>query len=130
MNTKCKLLMLTFSVAMFAQAGAQEKSITNTGASPYAVQTAVDMGEVKWTKGFWADRTKSCYEQMVPQLWNVYTDASISHAYRNFEIAAGLKKGNIRGHHFMMAISIKHWKPSARFMRKRKIKNYFACWTK
>jgi DUF1680 family protein len=100
MNTKRKLMILGLFFATAWQVQAQEKSITNTGASPYAVQKAVDMGDVKWTKGFWADRTKSCYEQMVPQLWHVYTDASISHAYRNFEIAAGFEKGEHTGPSF------------------------------
>ncbi len=100
MNTKHKLMILGLFLATGWQVQAQEKSITNTGASPYAVQQAVDMGDVQWTKGFWADRTKSCYEQMVPQLWHVYTDASISHAYRNFEIAAGLEKGEHTGPSF------------------------------
>lgn len=79
---------------------AQEKAITNTGRSPFAVQNAINMGDVKWTKGFWADRTASCYNQMVPHLWEVYTDAEISHAYRNFEIAAGLEKGEHKGPSF------------------------------
>src|SRR5690606_23116458 len=78
----------------------QQKAITNTGSSPFAVTTAVDLGDVSWTSGFWADRTKICYDKMVPQLWEVYTNADISHAYRNFEIAAGLEQGEHQGPSF------------------------------
>lgn len=83
-----------------AGAFAQEKALTNTSDSPFAVQQAVNMGDVAWTNGFWADRTATCYEQMVPTLWEVYTRADISHAYRNFEIAAGLKTGEHKGPSF------------------------------
>ena len=79
---------------------AQEQSLTNTTNSPYAVKKSVNMGDVAWTKGFWAERTATCYEQMVPNLWEVYTRADISHAYRNFEIAAGLKEGEHEGPSF------------------------------
>ncbi|MFD2967531.1 aceric acid hydrolase [Sphingobacterium bambusae] len=79
---------------------AQERAITNTSSSPFALQKAVDMGDVTWTKGFWADRTATCYEHMVPNLWEVYTRADISHAYRNFEIAAGLEQGEHKGPSF------------------------------
>lgn len=79
---------------------AQERALTNTSSSPFAVQKAVDMGDVTWTKGFWADRTATCYQHMVPNLWEVYTRADISHAYRNFEIAAGLEQGEHKGPSF------------------------------
>ncbi len=34
---------------------------------------------------------------MVPNLWRTYTDANVSHAYKNFEIAAGKDTGSHNG---------------------------------
>lgn len=100
MKAKKSLFILALSGLLTGQLHAQEKAITNTGESPFAVQNAVNMGDVSWTKGFWAERTSVCYEHMVPHLWDVYTSADISHAYRNFEIAAGLAKGEHKGPSF------------------------------
>ncbi|WP_148908515.1 aceric acid hydrolase [Sphingobacterium allocomposti] len=101
MNNYRKIMTLSLGfIALAAGAWAQQKAITNTGESPFAVQKAVNMGDVSWTKGFWAERTSTCYERMVPNLWDIYTDAEISHAYRNFEIAAGLQQGEHKGPSF------------------------------
>ncbi len=101
MNRDKKLYSLGLVFAFLATGlSAQQKAITNTAESPFAVQKSVDMGDVSWTKGFWAERTSTCYERMVPNLWDVYTDAAISHAYRNFEIAAGLQQGEHKGPSF------------------------------
>ncbi|MES2275532.1 MAG: glycoside hydrolase family 127 protein [Bacteroidota bacterium] len=88
------LLMMT---ALAATLMAQNKALTNTSASPYAKLSSVDMGNVTWTKGFWADRFKVCRDTMIPNLWRIYTDPKISHAYKNFEIAAGLDTGAHEG---------------------------------
>jgi DUF1680 family protein len=76
---------------------AQNKALVNTSASPYAKLSSLDMGNVTWTKGFWADRFQVCRDTMIPNLWKVYTDPNISHAYKNFEIAAGLDTGSHSG---------------------------------
>lgn len=89
-----------FLVVLGSNVMAQEKAITNTANSPFAVKQAVDMGDVTWTTGFWGDRTQVCVDRMVPHLWEVYTDADISHAYRNFEIASGLHQGEHKGPSF------------------------------
>ncbi|TJZ62116.1 glycoside hydrolase family 127 protein [Sphingobacterium olei] len=89
---------LAFACAPIANG--QDKAITNTSDSPFAVKQAINMGDVSWTRGFWADRTAVCVDRMVPHLWDVYTDAEISHAYRNFEIAAGLQTGEHKGPSF------------------------------
>jgi len=73
---------------------AQDKALVNTSASSYAKLSSVDMGNVTWTKGFWADRFKVCRETMIPNLWRIYTDPKIGHGIQNFEIAAGLDTGS------------------------------------
>ncbi|QJD97303.1 glycoside hydrolase family 127 protein [Mucilaginibacter robiniae] len=81
----------------FHQATAQNKALVNTAASPYAKLSSLNMGDVNWTKGFWADRFQVCKDTMIPNLWKIYTDPKIGHAYQNFEIAAGLEDGDHEG---------------------------------
>lgn len=81
-------------------AGAQTKALVNASQSKYVRLRGVDMQQVSWTTGFWADRFRVCRDSMVPQLWNTYTSPTISHSFRNFEIAAGLESGNFKGPSF------------------------------
>jgi uncharacterized protein len=84
-------------LCIFQVSLAQEKSLTNTSKSTYAKLESVNMGDVRWTEGFWADRFQVCRDSMVPNMWHLYTDPNISHAYKNFEIAAGLDTGSFKG---------------------------------
>ncbi len=79
---------------------AQNKALTNTSKSSFATLSSVNMGDVKWTNGFWADKFDVCRDSMVPNLWQIYNDASLSHAFKNFEIAAGLDTGTHKGPSF------------------------------
>jgi len=81
-------------------AGAQEKALTNTTKSSYAKLQSLDMNAVHWTKGFWADRFRVCRDSMVPNMWRIYNDPNLSHAFKNFEIAAGLDTGKHKGPSF------------------------------
>jgi DUF1680 family protein len=74
-----------------------ERGITNTSKSPYVKLRSIDIDSVRWTEGFWADRSKWCHEIVVPNMWRLLQDPNISHAYENFLVAAGLKKGRHRG---------------------------------
>ncbi|MFC2136977.1 glycoside hydrolase family 127 protein [Bacteroidota bacterium] len=76
---------------------AQQNAIVNTSNSPYAKLTGVDIDDVQWTEGFWAERFEVCKNSMVPHMMANYMDSATSHAFRNFEIAAGLKKGSHMG---------------------------------
>ncbi len=51
-------------------------------------------------QGFWAERFTVCRDSMVPHLWDTYMDAQTSHAFKNFEIAAGLDTGSHKGPSF------------------------------
>ena len=79
---------------------AQDKSLVNTSQSPHAKLQSLNMNDVTWTTGFWADRFKVAKETMVPNMCRIYNDAKISHAFENFEIAAGLDTGNHKGPSF------------------------------
>lgn len=76
------------------KAMAQTNSLTNTTQSPYALLSSVNLSDVTWTSGFWADRFKVCREAMIPNMWKIYNDPAMGHAYQNFEIAAGLDTGS------------------------------------
>jgi DUF1680 family protein len=79
---------------------AQDKALTNTAQSKFVKLKSINMQDVTWTKGFWADRFKVATETMVPNMWAIYNDPNISHAFKNFEIAAGLDTGNHKGPSF------------------------------
>jgi DUF1680 family protein len=84
-------------LALAAITMAQTRSLVNTTTSTYAKLKPVDMNAVTWTSGFWGERMQICKDSMVPHLWNTYTDDHISHAYKNFEIAAGKDTGSHSG---------------------------------
>ena len=79
---------------------AQEKALVNCSSSPYALLHGVNMGETVWTEGFWAERFKITRNTTVPGIWDIYASPEISHAFRNFEIAAGLREGEHKGPSF------------------------------
>ena len=85
------LLFLGLSVGR--EVRGQDKSLVNTSLSPFAKLKSIDIDDVRWTTGFWAERLKVCREVMVPHMMGNYMDPVVSHAYRNFEIAAGMTKG-------------------------------------
>lgn len=96
MSRSVRTELITLSILILTAIGlhAQDKALVNTSASPYAKLSSVNMGDVTWTKGFWADRFKVCRETMIPNLWRIYTDPKIGHGIQNFEIAAGLDTGS------------------------------------
>jgi DUF1680 family protein len=94
-----KKLIVGMMLALPAMTMAQN-SLVNTQASRYAKLTGVGVNEVQWTKGFWAERFAVCRDSMVPLLWKTYNDASLSHSFKNFEIAAGLDTGKFKGPSF------------------------------
>ena len=73
---------------------AQEKGLTNTTKSPYAQMHSVNLQDVRWTSGFWAERFDVCKDSMLLTMWDVFDNPELSHAYRNFEIAAGCEHGD------------------------------------
>ncbi|MBB3187016.1 aceric acid hydrolase [Microbacter margulisiae] len=83
-------------IIVFSLSG-QNRSLVNTSQSPFAKLTGVNMGDVRWTKGFWADRFNVCLHTMSPKLMQTYMDGHIGHAIQNFEIAAGLDTGSYVG---------------------------------
>ena len=94
MKVLIRLAIIGIVILSFTELYAQDKALVNTSASPYARLSSVNMGDVSWTTGFWADRFKVCRETMIPNLWKIYSDPKMGHAIQNFKIAAGLDTGS------------------------------------
>jgi DUF1680 family protein len=71
----------------------------DTSKSPAAKMYMVDLGEVRWTGGFWGDRFDACRTSMIPYLWTLFQNDKDSHAWSNFMLAAGLSQGRDGRHH-------------------------------
>ncbi|HEY1114328.1 MAG TPA: beta-L-arabinofuranosidase domain-containing protein, partial [Chitinophagaceae bacterium] len=97
---KVWFLLFLAAVIQVERGSAQDKALVNNSGSVYAVVKNIDMDDVLWTDGFWGERFKVCKESMVPNLWRIYNDPAVSHAFRNFEIAAGLDTGEHKGPSF------------------------------
>ena len=58
---------------------------------------AMGMDEVRWTKGFWADKFELCGRKMLPAIRRALLDPRNSEQLASLRIAAGLDKGPRRG---------------------------------
>jgi len=94
-----RILFVHVLIVMAFISNAQQ-GIVNTSNSGFAKLSSTGMGDVQWTRGFWAERFAICRDSMVPGLWSTYNNASISHAFKNFQIAAGLDTGVFKGPSF------------------------------
>lgn len=77
------LFFLTLSVS------GQSRGLTNTSASKFAKMYSTDIDAVHWTNGFWNERYNIIKDTMIMSMWHTLHDADLSHAFRNFEVAAG-----------------------------------------
>src|SRR5699024_8355257 len=75
-------------------------ALVNTSNSPNALLQSINMDDMKWTEGFWADRFEVARQKLVPHVGEIYMSDEISHAFKNFEIAAGLEEGTHDGPSF------------------------------
>ena len=87
----CGILML--------QNCSQGLGIIDNSNSPHVRLRSVNIGDCRWTSGFWADKFKLCEEIMVPHMGTLLK-GDAGHAYNNFKIAAGLKEGRHQGMHW------------------------------
>ncbi|WP_083631270.1 glycoside hydrolase family 127 protein [Labilibacter marinus] len=85
----CGILMVQFT-------NAQEKGIINNSKSPHVKLKSIDLGDCKWTEGFWAERFKVAEENMLPYMEEVLT-GDVGHGLNNFKRAAGHEKGTFNG---------------------------------
>lgn len=85
-----------FSVVSFAQ----NKGLVDNSASPYTKLKSVGLQDVQWTGGFWQQQLDVEHKETLPYMWDLYHNDEVSHAYANFEIAAGVMKGTFKGPSF------------------------------
>ncbi|TDD97808.1 aceric acid hydrolase [Flavobacterium cellulosilyticum] len=79
---------------------AQNKGLVANTNSPYSKLQSVNLQDVKWTNGFWKEQYDVETKNTLPYMWNLYHNDSITHATKNFEIAAGMMKGKFSGPSF------------------------------
>ncbi|MEM7379788.1 MAG: beta-L-arabinofuranosidase domain-containing protein [Bacteroidota bacterium] len=72
------------------------KGIINNTDSPHVKFKSIDIGDCRWTDGFWAEKWKAAEEVMIPYMGSLLK-GDIGHGYNNFKIAAGLKQGEHKG---------------------------------
>src|SRR5437868_3435207 len=92
-----KLLAIVSSAAFVHAA---EPALVDDSASPHAVVRSIGLDEVRWTRGFWAERDALCRRTMVPAMGALMEGTNYTQFLRNFEIAAGLAQGRARGASF------------------------------
>jgi DUF1680 family protein len=91
------VLLSIFTAISQTSLSAAEAPLTDTSASPHAAVRPVGLDEVRWTRGFWADRFELCRAEMLPNMGRLMEGTNYSQFFRNFEIAAGLAEGRYRG---------------------------------
>ncbi|MBK0370884.1 aceric acid hydrolase [Flavobacterium agrisoli] len=79
---------------------AQNKGLVANSNSPYSKLQSVGMQDVQWTNGFWKEQFDVETQNTLPYMWDLYHNDDVSHAYANFEIAAGNRKGTFKGPSF------------------------------
>lgn len=71
----------------------RDYGLIKTDRSPHAGMQSVDLGAVRWTGGFWAERFSQCREVTLPRLWEL----AEPWAWNNMLVGAALKKGEAKG---------------------------------
>lgn len=70
---------------------------TSRRLSPFAKLRHVGVTDARWTGGFWADRTRTVHEGIIPALGRLMEDEERHRFVGNFLVAIGLAKGRHRG---------------------------------
>lgn len=83
------LLLFLFTFTIEAQIG----GLTDMSKSRYAKVANTEISAVRWTNGFWGDRFTVFKDSSIPGMWETWNNPDVSHGFRNFEIAAGVCKG-------------------------------------
>jgi len=80
--------------------------------SPHAKLKSVNLKDVRWTEGFWAEQFVKTRDVTLPRLWELSSDPEKGHAIQNLKIAAGIETGEFQGTHWQDAWIYK-WLESA-----------------
>lgn len=118
-----KLLFLLASASVTG-AFAQSNGLTDMSQSRYAKMANTGIDAVHWTNGFWGERFNVFSGTSLQSMWNTWNTPEVSHGFRNFEIAAGVCKGEHCSLRSMMEICTSGWKESLLCMLSIKIRNW------
>ena len=99
MCTRVTAIVLVTMMQMHGHLWSQDRGVINNLESPHVKCKSINLGDCKWTEGFWADKFEQAQEIMVPYMGEVLT-GEIGHALNNFKIAAGLMQGQHQGMHW------------------------------
>ena len=90
-----KQIKLLFLLASASVTGvfAQSNGLTDMSQSRYAKMANTGINAVHWTNGFWGERFNVFSGTSLQSMWNTWNTPEVSHGFRNFEIAAGVCKG-------------------------------------
>ncbi|MBB6461951.1 glycoside hydrolase family 127 protein [Flammeovirga kamogawensis] len=91
-----KLVLVACTALLSHLSVGQEKGILGQKDSPNVELKSINIGDCKWTTGFWADKFDVAEHAMVPYMGQVLT-GDVGHALNNFKIAAGMKEGKHKG---------------------------------
>jgi len=69
----------------------------HAASSPHVKLRGVELADVKWTEGFWAEKFDLCRREMLPSVEAALLDARNSEQLINLKIAAGLEQDGYRG---------------------------------
>lgn len=90
------LTVIMFGIIQASLAVAEQKGIINNSQSPNVKFRSTDIGDCRWTDGFWGEKYKLCEDVMVPHMGEILT-GEVGFALDNFKIAAGMKEGQHQG---------------------------------
>jgi len=91
------IAVLFNSIQSRAETAKRDYGVIKNQDSPYAKLRSVDLRNVHWTEGFWAERFAQTCDVTIPRLWELASDPEKGHAIQNLRIAAGLEKGQFEG---------------------------------
>ena len=91
-----QLIVLLVIISGLIPAQAMDKELVSTSRSPHVLMRNVDLDDVRWTEGFWADKFELCREAMLPSVQQALLDPLNSEHLINFKITAGLEKATRR----------------------------------
>ena len=96
MDKRIKTVILSLALLPCASF-AQHDGLTDVSASPHAIMANTPLGSTRWTGGFWGERFGVWSGTSIWDMWRTWDDPSVSHGFRNFEIAAGDAEGEHAG---------------------------------
>ena len=96
-SSRSILVFLLVCSTSVASAASRDYGVIKNQDSPHAKLKSVDLNDVGWTGGFWADQFAKTRDVTLPKLWELASDPEMGHAIQNLKIAAGLQEGEFAG---------------------------------